>query len=302
MKKLPPIVLGINLFIAIAPFLAWQIFRVETQRLYFVFGIIVLYFLSFFSKPIRQLEEWRIGAFGLWSLIMMFWHSKIWIDSITFKYLNFYLMSEGFIHVFCAILFYKLIYEYVNKLPAVYFALAVYLVRGFMIKSLTPIFTVVICFFIWCACKKKSIFGSLLVLAVTGIFIYSNFDYIALKWSCRPYVWKIVLKQIAERPMGYGFDKNLMSNMVIGLRGWNLIHNDYLNLLRDLGVVAIGILSMFLLKFFRNFKVNFLSLACVGSLIASFFQSTMYFPRNSILIISFFALCNLRAKHIKLLN
>ena len=286
-----PVVLGLNLFILISPFIDWRpVIQETTQKLYFVFGVIALYILSLFFKPKRYLQDWRIGIFALWALFLMFWHSQIWVDSVTFRYLNFYLMSEGFIHVFCGIILYRLIYEYADKLPALWFALTIYIGKGFFIKSLTPIFAVAICGLIWCIAKKKWwIAGVVLLWAV--LFIIGEWNYICLKWSCRPYVWKIVIKQIFKHPfIGYGFDKNLMSNMILGLRGWNFIHNDYLNLFRDLGLPAIIMIILFLKDFIKNFKIDLLFLLCLGSLIVSFFQTTMYFPRNAIIVIPFFAL------------
>lgn len=295
-KNLAPVVLGINLFVLISPFIDWRPFIQETtQKLYFVFGIIVLSLLSLLSKPKRQLVDWRISLFALWSLVLMFWYSKIWFNSITFRYLNFYLMSEGFIHVFMAVLFYKLVYEYVDELPAIYFALAFYLGRGFFIQSLTPIFTVAICSLIYALAKKKYIVASLIVLWAILFFLGEN-AYIMHKWQARAFAWPYVIKEIIWHPLGTGFDKGIMINMVPGPNGWCFRHNDFLNITKDLGLPALALICIFLKDFFKKFKVGILSLICLGTLIIGFFQTTWYWPRIGCIFIPFWALWRIKSE------
>lgn len=282
----PPVVLGLNLFILISPFIDWRpVVQETTQKLYFVFGVIALYLLSLFSEPKRRLKDWRIGAFALWSFFLMFWHSQIWVDSITYRYLNFYLMSEGFIHVFAAILLYRLVYEYVDKLPALYFALALYIGRGFFIKSLTPIFAVAICSLIWCVMKKKwQWFG--LILALSCAFIGMNTHYIWLKWQARAFAWPYTIKEIAQHPfVGTGFDKNIMANLILGKNGWCFRHNDFLNITKDLGIPALMLIGVYLKGLIKRFDI-----VCFGLLLMGFFQTNWYFPRFAILGIVGFAL------------
>ena len=291
LKRVSPFSLGLNLFVLLTAFMAWEIYSMETaQKLYFVFGVFALYALSFFSTPKRRLKDWRIGVFVLWCLFSMFWHSQIITSSFTYRYLNFYLMSEGFIHVFCAILLYRLIYENVDRLPAIYHACLIYLGRVLMIKSLTPIFAVIICSLIYCIAKKRYLL-SLFILVCVCLFIGSNFDYIASKWQARAFGWPYTIKEIIQSPLGYGFDKNLMSNMILKpVAGWGFRHNDFLNIARDLGLPALVIIGLYLQRFFKSFRLNLLSMACLCGLIICCFQTTAYMPKNGVLIICLFAL------------
>ncbi len=290
LKNLPPVVLGLNLFILISPFIDWRpVVQETTQKLYFVFGVIALYLLSLFSEPKRRLKDWRIGAFALWAFFLMFWHSQIWVDSITYRYLNFYLMSEGFIHVFAAILLYRLVYEYVDKLPALYFAIIFYIGRGFIIKSLTPIFAVAICSLIWCIMKKKwQWFGLILVLSCA--FIGMNSHYIWLKWQARAFAWPYTIEEIIQHPfLGIGFDKGLMSNLILGRNGWCYIHNDFLNVAKDLGLPALILIGVYLKDLIKRFDI-----LCFGLLLMGFFQTNWYFPRFAILGIGLFAIWRIK--------
>jgi len=281
--KASPIVLGLNLFILISPFIDWRpVVQETTQKLYFVFGVFALFILSLFSKPKRYLTDRLIALFALWALFLMFWHSQIWDNSLTYRYLNFYLMSEGFIHVFAGILLYKLVFENVDRLPAVYFALAMYLGRGFFVKSLTPIFAVAICSLIWCVIKKKWVIG-ILILILAGVFVAMNMHYIALKWQARAFAWPYTIEEIMRHPItGFGFDKNLMSNLILSPSGWIYRHNDFLNIVRDLGLPALIMIGLFVRK-------N-LDIFCLGVLIICCAQTSFYWPRFAVIGISLFAL------------
>lgn len=291
LKTAAPVVLGLNLFILISPFIPWEPYRQETtQKIYFVFGVIALSLLSLFSKPKRYLTDWCVGAFALWALFLMFWHSQIWVESITYRYLDFFLMSEGFIHVFAAILLYKLVYEYVDKLPSVYFALVFYLGRGFFIKSLTPIFAVAICSLIWCVAKKKwQWFGLMLVL--TCAFIGMNTHYIWVKWQARAFAWPYTIKEILQHPfIGTGFDKSIMINLIKGPNGWCFRHNDFLNVTKDLGLPALMLIGVFLFGFIKWFKFRLLDILCLGTLIMGCAQTSWYWPVFAIFAIPLFAI------------
>lgn len=294
-KTTPPVVLGINLFILISPFIDWHLFNQETtQKLYFVFGIVVLYLLSLLSKPKRQLTDWRIGLFVLWSLFLMFWHSKIWVNSFTFRYLNFYLMSEGFIHVFFAVLFYRLVYEYMDKIPALYFAFIIYLGRGIFIQSLSPIFTVAICCLIYALVRRQWWIVGLIALWVV-LYFWGEHTYIMRKWQARAFGWPYTIKEIIQHPyVGTGFDKSIMMNMIPGPNGWCFRHNDFLNIVKDLGLPALVFIGIFLKGFIRKFRADLLSIICLGTLIVSFFQTSWYWPRLACIFIPCWALWSIK--------
>lgn len=295
LKKAAPAVLGLNLFVLLAPFVAYQPFKRDvTQTLYFVYGIIVLFILSLFSKPKRSLKFGLGGIFLLWALAMMLIHSKISDSSVTYRYLNFYLMSEGFIYLLFAVLLYKLVYGYADSLPCLWIALGIFLVKAIAYKSFTPIASFAICSLIYTSIKKRYLWA-LIISILSGIFITSNYSYILAKWSCRIPGWLTTIKEIAQYPfIGSGFDTGLMNNMIQGATGWVFRHNDYLNIAKDLGLPALMMIGVFLFGFFRKFRCNPLYLACLACLLMSFFQTNLYNPRWSAVVIPLFALTKVR--------
>ena len=292
LKSLPLVPLAVNLFVLLSAFIAWQPWKQEiTQKIFFPFGVMVLLCLSFFSISKRKLSNWPIGLFLLWSLASVFIHAHIFDNSFTWRYFNFYLMSEGFIHILFAGILFKLIYEYVDNLPCLIVPMMAYLGRAVYIKSLTPIFAVVICVLIYCAIKQRWFFFSWISIATTW-FVYSNWQYVVMKAQARIEAWPMVFKELSL--VGEGFDKGLMQNMILKINGWGYMHNDFLNLARDLGWIGLGIAVCFLVRFFSKFKIEFLSFACLCVLIICFFQSTLYFPKYFIIAGSLFALHEVR--------
>ncbi len=287
--RLPLFSSALNLFVLLSTFIAWQPWKQEiTQKIFFPFGVMALLCLSFFNVPKRRLSNWHIGLFLLWSLISVFLHARIFDTSVTWRYFNFYLMSEGFIHVLFAGVLFKLIYENVDRLPALIVPVLFYLGRAICIKSLTPLFAIIICSLIYCWYWKKFTIFSWISLFATW-FVWHNWQYIVMKAQARIVAWPLAFKQLSI--VGSGFDKGIMCNMILKpVVGWGYIHNDFLNVGRDLGYVALVIIACFLFKFFRRFDFRFLSMACLCSLIICFFQTTMYMPRLAVIVISLFAL------------
>lgn len=92
-------------------FSEWDINMV--QRLFFVFGTFALFGITFFCKEQRSFKNIWIGLIVLWSLISVFIHSwRLDENSVVSGFLNFSLMSEGFIYVLCGCLLYYMVARY----------------------------------------------------------------------------------------------------------------------------------------------------------------------------------------------
>ncbi len=96
------------------------------QGIFFCFGTFALLGLSFFCKKQIEYRSKFIGLFILWSLINVFNHSfsNSLSQGVTAKFINFCLMSEGFIYVLCGSLLYYLVVSYKKNFNIAYPVLA----------------------------------------------------------------------------------------------------------------------------------------------------------------------------------
>ena len=261
------------------------------QGIYFVFGIILLLTLTFFTEPKRKFKNVWLGLFILWSFLMVFVHSlRIYPDSITTWYINLYLLSEGFIYILFGSLLYKLIICYLDKLPIIWVVFGMWLTKIIFIKSMTPILVLTVCLIAYFIYKKWFILQAVtlyllgLLGLVYGVFIYRKF-------LIRLEVWTLTIKDIIQHPIiGYGFDKGLMRNFAQTSGGWMYRHQDFLNITRDLGLPALIFISIFLINVFKKAKFSLISVICLAFVIICSGQTTMYFAKNAVMIITFFAL------------
>lgn len=98
------------------------------QGIFFVFGIFALLGLAFLSPRQRECKDNRlIGLLILWSLLNVFIHTfDYWLGkSSRGGFINFCLMSEGFIYVLCGCLLYYLVLSYTKKFNIFYPILAI---------------------------------------------------------------------------------------------------------------------------------------------------------------------------------
>ena len=92
------------------------------QGMFFVFGTFVLFGLSFFCDKQREFKNKYLGLFILWSLAGVFIHTfNVGLTTgMTAGFLNFCLMSEGFIYVLCACLLFWLIVSFSKNFKIAY--------------------------------------------------------------------------------------------------------------------------------------------------------------------------------------
>jgi hypothetical protein len=92
------------------------------QGMFFVFGVFALLGLSFICKKERDYQNKFIGLIILWSLMNVFIHTFQFSlgKSITASFINFCLLSEGFIYVLSACLLFYLVVSFTKNFNIVY--------------------------------------------------------------------------------------------------------------------------------------------------------------------------------------
>ncbi len=101
-------------------FLPWDLNMI--QKIFFVFGVLFLLGISFLCERRREFKNPWIGFIILWSLLGVFFHAFSFSLSRTYVegFINFCLMSEGFIYVLCGCLLYYLVFSYSQRINIVY--------------------------------------------------------------------------------------------------------------------------------------------------------------------------------------
>lgn len=268
------------------------------RNILFVFGILFLWCLSLIARPKRVFSSISLGFLLTLSLFGVFLHAyTISIDSIVFRYLNVYLMFEGFVYLLAGIMFIKLFFENCEYPRIYYFTIPI--LTGLWLFHYGPRVT------LWLALAlgttvhlfiKRRLMLAFGLLLASSCFAFLNFKFILSKWVCRPLVWMDMLRAIKEHPLiGFGFDKSLFPSSMIFLGhdgfGWIFRHNDYLAVWMDLGIFALLSIMLFLLRvysasFRRPFSIFFIAFS-----LCSFFQSTIYNSYHAIIILITIGVC-----------
>lgn len=92
------------------------------RGLFFTFGVFGLLALSFVCERQRNIKNIYLPLIILWSLVMIFIHSFdfSFTKSYVQNFLNFCLMSEGFIYILCGCILYYLVVNYSKKFDIFY--------------------------------------------------------------------------------------------------------------------------------------------------------------------------------------
>lgn len=120
--------IGLYIFSFLAPIFFLGTWNLNmAQGLFFIFGVFALLGLSFMSKRKREYNDWILGFLILWSLTNVFIHSFRFSlkDNPVSNFMNFAIMSEGFIYILCGVLLFWLIVNYKNRFNIVYPILAI---------------------------------------------------------------------------------------------------------------------------------------------------------------------------------
>jgi len=270
------------------------------QEIFFIFYMILLVCVSIGQRPRRDFRSIPLMLLSLWAMLGVFLHSfVISKESITMKYLNMYLMSEGFIYILFSSLFILTVVKYSKNTRLFYLLIPVALF--FEIQrpgdfNKTFIFSLGLAIVIYLILIRKYLFASL--LANAGL-IFACFRWTAIKTSfaCRPYVWRQLVAEIAKNPwFGSGFPNTLehpdhMIWITYGNYGWIWRHNDYLSLAAYLGIFATLFLVWFLIKTVRRIGIRPALIPVLAIVIMSFFQMSMFRIDRAGILLLIGALC-----------
>ena len=291
-----PFTLILNIYFLLSVFFCGNRFRWDMKTgLFFVFGTFVLFAVSLFLTPKRNLKNPWLSGILILSLASVFLNSFRY-SQLTQRFINFSLMCEGFIFVLAGVMLYKIIYEngetQLRYYVGLWVAIAVWLFKAIVMKSVSPILAILLTGLVYNYIHKEHVKVSLIFL-LGVVLVFFNWNYILLKWECRPIGWIYTIKEIIARPTGYGFDNSVMQNLIKTSFGWQFRHNDFLNLARDIGLpVLILVFGYFRELFYLNKDV--LLFACLATVILMCGQTTIYLTRNAILIVPLFALLEAR--------
>lgn len=256
------------------------------QQIFFIFYIIFLTCVSIGLKPERGYRSIPLMLLSLWAFCGVFIHSYVICEeSITMKYLNMYLLSEGFIYILFGSLFILTVIKHSRNTRIFYLLIPIGLVP--LVKQVigTPNVTLVasigISAIIYLILRQKWLYAS--ILANSGLILaFFNWPLIQNKWPARPLVWKQLIKEISKHPwFGSGFYHGLEhpNNMIWveqGGYGWLWRHNDWLSLGAFLGIFAIVFILWFYISSMKRIGIRLalIPLLAIGTM--SFFQMNMF--------------------------
>jgi len=177
------------------------------------------------------------------------------------------------------------------KIPIIFITI---LILSLFIKNFTTLlcYCAGVLFYTFCTYKNKKLFVlsfiSIALLIAGVIWIKKpNFD--------RLYIWgKMIKDGLHIRPF-VGSGVNFFSNLhIVDKTGtpWKEAHNDYLQMLLELGIVGISLLSLFIISKFREFFIKFktnkqVAMMCclVGFLVSGVSLFPMHLAQMSFLAI-----------------
>lgn len=262
------------------------------QRIYFVFYIFALACVSVGLRPKRDYTSLPLVLLSLWGMLGVFIHSyEISESSFTFNYLNMYLMSEGFIYLFSAVLFISLAVRHSSAwwpyclLVPIGFCSAF---AGRYSVNKTLVLSFITACLIYLLVNKRYILASLGAL-ITGIFTKIYWQPLAYSFSWRIPVWKQLVGDITTRPFwGQGFNKFLKPDQMVWIEGtgWLDKHNDYLNAGACLGIPALLLILWFAISSAYRVRASVALIPFLMICVMSFFQLSLFrFERAGVLLL-----------------
>jgi len=270
----------------------------EFQGFYLVFFTLFLLCLTMSIKRYKEYRNIWLTLLLLWSFAGIFVHSWVVnINSVCYKYLNFYLMSEGFIYILFGTLLFWVIATRGKNLSLLWITVPIALVPlyqksvycGQMSYLMALGLAIVIYSFI-----RGYIKVGILATLIIAIIAVLNYDWLCLKFNCRPYVWIQLCKEILKHPfVGSGFNKYLLPDNMIWVEkigtieyGWLFRQNDYLSIGAFLGfpilIPIIGFISTLIMKFKKSWKI----IPILSFVLVCFFQITMFEPYKAFIIVT----------------
>ena len=235
--------------------------------------------------------------FVLWGFIGIFIHSFVipCEESITMRYLNMYLMSEGFIYILFGVLFITMVIKYSKNMRFVYpiipFVLFFALNRPGDFNK-TFILSAGLAVLIYLLLSKRFWLASLVGIAGL-IFTKLRWASLMVSFACRPYVWKQLYKEICKAPLfGSGWPNTLAHpDHMIWVEqnnyGWIWRHSDYFSLGAYIGIPAMLFLIWFVLSSAKKIGIRLALIPFAAIAIMSIFQFNMFrLERASIFLLT----------------
>jgi len=278
---------------------------------YLVTYSILLMAIGFNYPERRKFNGGSLAILCVMGFTTMFFHSYyVNVKSITFQYLNFYLMMEGLLYIlFTCILFYTVTTKSKNirlLLFTLPFCLKLWIPKIIFHGQFTPVMSLCLAVFIYMVIKKKWSTATLMA-AVALVILGTHKDWALMKFACRPHIWGELIEFIKNPPflggylpvqirdhwlacfVGSGFNKLLVPDnlLIVSTWGntWLFRHNDFLSLAAYIGVLSLIPICMFIrelaVAFRRSKALIFLMAACF----LSFFQITFIHPDRVIFIL-----------------
>jgi hypothetical protein len=278
------------------------------REIFFIFYIVFLLCVSMMIKPRREVKTVGLSLLCLCSFFGVFIHSfELSTTSITSKYINLYLMSEGFIYILFGSLFLSTAIRYCKNLNHLFFIipLASYPALKYMIDNhqTSFLFALLITLSVYLMIKNKNRFGGFILGIPIGIAIL-NYKFLFSKVMCRVEVWGKMIASICQHPfVGVGFNKYLnFDNMAYcsadkGRLGWTYLHNDYLNIGTVLGVPALLAALFFVYEMISLSRKSYMVILLIAIALTSFFQITMFQIDKASIVLILIALAVVRAKN-----
>src|SRR4030043_1089281 len=160
---------------------------------YFCFYAVFITVIGFYSMCYRNVSFSSLTLLSLIALSGLFIHAFVWgPNSITFQYLNFYLLFEGFAYVlFGSVMFYTLVTKGRN-LKLILITLPIALIP-FIKFSLhhgrgSIVFAIAIAVVLFCVKHRKYGWALAITIFALDFFIW-KFAWFKMKFACRIPLW-----------------------------------------------------------------------------------------------------------------
>jgi hypothetical protein len=291
--------------------------NVYETRIMFNLGVIFILCCSIFLKPIREYRSLPLALFTVWTFISIFLHSyKSVFDerSIIMKYINVFVLSEGFIYVFSGAFLFYLVIKYSKQLWFYILTICVCLLPLFNLAvyhgKMTWVTSFLGALFIYALVNRKYIWVKISVgLASSGLLLL-GLKYILLtqqeaknvlyyKFSCRPYIWIQMFKNFQEHwvigsgfPHYLGFPNMMWVDKIWGVtQGWLFKHNDYLGIGIYLGIPAIILILWFVLENYWRVRKSAWSIGVLTIALIPTIQCAMFDVYRASLFLVIAAIC-----------
>ena len=267
------------------------------QGIYLVLYSLVLLSLSMGIECKRKFKSVGASLILGWSLLSVYFHSVgLNTQSLMFKYINFSLMAESFIYVLAAFLIVRTVVTKATNirplLITIPIALAPLVSKMIYFGQMTPLFSVLLAFVFLLGWKKK--YAVQVFVVVVGLIIFIlNYNWIAMKFNCRPYVMIELSRQIMDNTLvGTGFNRFLTPDNLVWVReiggleyGWLYRHNDFLSITAFSGLPILVGIGVFMRELWVAVRGSIYTVAYLTIALTCFFQITMFLPDRALIVL-----------------